>query len=205
MAGHFYQDVMDAINEAIEMYGSASNLCAACNIQQANISRWKNGKNGPKLSEVAKIMDEIGITLQKSGIDTSKYILVDKVEAKAGAGASLEDSSRVLGQYAFRRDFFHRIGISEQTPVMMQVEGDSMEPFIKSGDTILVDQSVKQLRNNEIFVTRLGEEIMVKRAIRLSKGWRLCSLNPERPNIDIEDNDEQFSVIGRVRWFGRVV
>ena len=92
---------------------------------------------------------------------------------------------------------------------MMLVDGDSMEPFIKKGDTLLIDQKDTTLKDNNIYVVRLDNELMVKRAMRVPKAWRLCSLNPERPHIDIFDNDESngdlFKVYGRVRWFGRVV
>ena len=52
----------------------------------------------------------------------------------------------------------------------------------------------------------LGEALMVKRLAKIPNGWRLCSENRERRDVDVQGDDlDTFRVYGRVRWFGRVV
>lgn len=169
--------------------------------------KFLNKQSVPQGDTLVEWLDKLGFTIVPPDEKMDEYIMVPKVSAVAGAGASLQTEGRVTGLYAFRREFFEREKISTKNPAMMLVEGDSMEPFIRQGDTILIDQTENTLRNNEIFVARIDEELMVKRAIKIPRGWRLCSLNPERPDIDILDGDESidFQVYGRVRWFGRVV
>ena len=90
----------------------------------------------------------------------------------------------------------------------MRPDVRSMEPLIREGDTILVDESEKgkELRDGHIFVVGLSDALMVKRLAKIPSGWRLCSENKERPDIDVQGDDfNTFRVYGRVRWFGRVV
>ena len=90
--------------------------------------------------------------------------------------------------------------------VEMTVTGHSMEPMIRHKDTILVDQSVKELRDGDIFLVGFGEELLVKRVQRTPRGWLLKSENRDFSDIVVEGPDlETFRVYGRVRWFGRVV
>ena len=128
------------------------------------------------------------------------------VVAQAGAGSSLITSDEVLGMYAFRDDFLRRVGVHAKESVMLDVIGHSMEPMIRHKDTILVDQSVKELRDGDIFLVGFGEELLVKRVQRTPRGWLLKSENRDFSDIVVEGPDlETFRVYGRVRWFGRVV
>lgn len=86
---------------------------------------------------------------------------------------------------------------------MLDVIGHSMEPRIRHKDTILVDQSVKELRDGDIFLVGFGEELLVKRVQRTPRGWLLKSENRDFSDIVVEGPDlETFRVYGRVRWFG---
>ena len=108
--------------------------------------------------------------------------------------------------YAFRDDFLCRVGIHPKDSVMMDVLGHSMEPLIRHKDTILVDQSGKDLKDGEIFLVGFGEELLVKRVQRTPRGWLLRSENRDFVDIPVEGPDfENFRVYGRVRWFGRVM
>ena len=125
---------------------------------------------------------------------------------KAGAGASLETSGETSGLYAFRNDFISRIGINAHNAVMMDVIGDSMEPLIQDGDTILIDQHDKDVIEGKIYVVTLGEELRVKRIYKGINGLILRSENTRYPDISVTTAEMESLVIhGRVRWFGRVI
>lgn len=103
-----------------------------------------------------------------------------------------------------RDDFLRRVGVHAKESVMLDVIGHSMEPMIRHKDTILVDQSVKELRDGDIFLVGFGEELLVKRVQRTPRGWLLKSENRDFSDIVVEGPDlETFRVYGRVRWFGR--
>ena len=89
---------------------------------------------------------------------------------------------------------------------MMDALGHSTEPLIRHKDTILVDQSTKDLKDGEIFLVGFGEELLVKRVQRTPRGWLLRSENRDFVDVAVEGADlENFRVYGRVRWFGRVI
>lgn len=157
---------------------------------------------------VIEWMDKLGFTIAPPDEKMEGFSLVRMVEAKAGAGASLETSGRTVGQYAFRDSFMEREGLHPEKCVLMRVVGDSMEPLIRDGDTILVDESEagRVPRDNQITVIGVDDELMVKRLVKIPNGWRLHSENKEKGDVDITGEDlNSLRVYGRVRWFGRVV
>lgn len=204
---NFYTNAMNLLKKALDEIGEgkSARLAKVAEIDPTVVWRWFKDKRSPSLKDFAKIMDLLDVSLSEPSIPVDEFVLVPKEDALAGAGASTQTTDNITGYYAFRKSFFERERISTNMLVLMTVIGDSMEPLIRDKDTILVDKSQKFMRDGDIFVTRLDNELMIKRVIKIPRGWRLCSINPERPEIDIQDEDEQFEVIGRVRWFGRVL
>lgn len=181
-------------------------LAEQTGISQPTLSRAAKGENDLGLSSVSKLIDFFNLSVVEPGVNPLEFYLVTKVEAQAGAGSSFVTSDKIKGMYAFRRDFFQTAGINADKCVMFDVIGQSMQPLIMDGDTILVDESQKDLKDGEIFLVSLGEELLVKRVQRTPRGWLLISHNPDYAPIPIEQCDlAAFVVHGRVRWFGRVV
>jgi phage repressor protein C with HTH and peptisase S24 domain len=88
----------------------------------------------------------------------------------------------------------------------MDVRGDSMEPLLKDGDTLLVDQSDTEIMDGRIYVVTLGDELRVKRIQKGFKGYVLRSENTRYADITIEGDDlDAFKVHGRVRWVGKML
>ena len=136
----------------------------------------------------------------------AQYRFIPKVAAVAGAGATLETSDEVLGWYAFRSDFMGREHISDRNSVLMQVRGDSMEPLLKDGDTVLVDQSDTEVIDGRIYVVTLSDELRVKRVQKSFRGFILRSENTRYADIAVEGCDlDAFRVHGRVRWVGKML
>ena len=157
-------------------------------------------------SSVVEWLEMLGGQIALPNEELEQYEMVPKVRAMAGAGESLVTSGKVSGYYAFRRDFLEREGIHADHCVLMQVIGDSMEPLIKEGDTILVDEHCKDPKDGKIYVVGLGDALMVKRLAKLPNGWKLCSDNKERGDTPVQGDElDTLRFYGRVRWFGRVV
>lgn len=181
-------------------------LAEQTGISQPTLSRAAKGENDLGLSSVSKLIDFFHLSVVEPGIDPLEFHLVPKVEAQAGAGSSFVTSNEVKGLYAFRRDFFKASGINADKCVLFDVLGKSMQPLIMDGDTILVDESQKELKDGEIFLVSMGGELLVKRVQRTPKGWLLISQNPDFAPMLVEQCDlDSFVVHGRVRWFGRVL
>lgn len=198
--------LLRAIAEGKRIYGNAAGLSRASGVSEANISRWWNKKQSPRISEYAALLEAAGAQVCYPDEKISEYDLIPKVAARAGAGASLETDGAVEGLYAFRRDFMGLSHISSRQSVLMDVTGDSMEPLLTEGDTLLVDKSDQDIMDGKIYVVTLGDELRVKRIHKSLNGLILRSENPRYPDIPVEGPDlETFRVHGRVRWFGRVL
>ena len=81
----------------------------------------------------------------------------------------------------------------------IRVEGDSMEPDLRSGDEIFVDRNKRA--GEGIFVVRIGDALHVKQ-VRVSAPDRiaLVSANPAYPPLELPR--DEIEVIGRVVWKG---
>jgi SOS-response transcriptional repressor LexA len=104
----------------------------------------------------------------------------------------------------YRREWFQKQGIKPESARRFQVRGDSMEPLLHSGDTVLVNLAEVTILDGKVYALRYGDELRIKRVYkRLDGGIILHSDNPaHRPQdeeIDPESVQEHISIIGRVR------
>ena len=130
------------------------------------------------------------------------YALVPKVMARLAAGTgSLETEGKVIGYYAFKLDFLMRKGHPSQM-VLMDVAGDSMEPDVWNGDTVLIDESQREIIAGAMFAVGIEQEVYVKYLHRIPGKLVLRSKNPEYDPIEVEMNGD---LVGTVRIIGRVV
>lgn len=175
----------------------------------AVISRFISGESNVGYQRVCEWLEKMGCSIvfpHENLRDLASYRFVPKVAAVAGAGATLETSDEVLGYYAFRADWMGAEHVSERQSVLMDVRGDSMEPLLKDGDTVLVDQSDTAVMDGRIYVVTLGDELRVKRLQKTLRGYVLRSENSRYADIIIEGNDlDALKIHGRVRWVGKML
>ncbi len=190
--------------------GWQSALAAKAGLRQNSISRILSSdpakRQTPGLDTVAAIIDAMGpgFFADDETIALSDYAMIPKVSARAGAGSSLITDEHVEGLYAFRIPFLTRLGIHEKSSVLMMVMGQSMEPVLCDGDTVLVDQSDTEPQDGRIFVIGLEEELLVKRLQKIPGGWSIVSANPSYAPISVTGSYvELLRIYGRVRWVGR--
>lgn len=174
-------------------------------IPQGTLSRFARGLNDLTLDRAVLVLNYLGIEAADPGIDTEIYAMIPKVEAKAGAGFSLETGERVEAYFAFRRDWLSRRGIPADKAVLIDVKGDSMEPLLRAGDTLLVDTSDTEIMDEKIYVITLQDELKVKRILKEARGIYLHSENRKYDDdcITMEDVHTLLRVHGRVRWVGK--
>ena len=122
-----------------------------------------------------------------------------EVAAAAGSGVDVYDET-VTNWVPFRRDWLRRHRLDPAVCHIITVRGNSMEPTLPAGCSILVDRSRRELRRKHIYVLRTEEGVVVKRVDRSKNGWWLLSDNPSWLAATLtEDTD----IIGEVRWAAR--
>ena len=141
--------------------------------------------------------------------DSIDVVMVPLVGARLAAGrGSLETDGNVESYFSFRSDWLCRKGDPDKM-VLMKVCGDSMEPDIRHGDMVLVDQGKTQIYGHAIYAMGINEEIYVKQVETLPGGTLvLRSRNPEYEPIRVDlrgDLADSVRVIGRVIWCCREI
>lgn len=147
-----------------------------------------------------------GLRDQAVEFEGTRFLSVRYFDARVHAGPGGDGSDEVLDRYLFREASLRRI---TQAPLeqlgIVEVDGDSMEPTLRSGDHVLVDlQQNRPTRKDGIYVLRGDAGLQVKR----------ISAHPVSKRLTIKcDNDRyeayhdvpvtKVEVLGRVVWLGR--
>ena len=131
----------------------------------------------------------------------SPYKDVPKVKARLSAGGgSFEVGSEIQGFYAFQTDWLHTKGNPDRM-VMMDIFGNSMEPELKDGDTVLIDEAQKDIIAGAVYAVGVDDTIMVKRVEKHPNTLVLLSENASYAPIRLEGGDaESVRIIGKVIW-----
>ena len=112
--------------------------------------------------------------------------------------------TRKYGSVAwFKNSWLDKLSIDPKQCNVITVRGESMEPILPSGCSILVDLSEgrRRRRVGRIFVLRTEDGLVVKRVGRDKEGnWLIESEHPAWPPVPWSGNTK---IIGEVRWTAR--
>lgn len=147
------------------------------------------------------------------GLDPGTHVVKDfafvpRYEVSASAGPGLAPLvETVAEQIAFRADWLREMGIPQRSAAVLSADGDSMEPLIPDGALMLVDTSIRDVRNGCIYVIVKDGDLLVKRVHRRTDGTiSLISENLRYPAEEISPEQlDKLHVVGRVRWVGRAI
>ena len=208
---------------------SKAELARRVGVSRATVSMWESGQieslrddNLLLLAELLKVSPRWlnsgkGVRTVAAeaaagtaiGEPAAHYTFVTRVHGprlSAGGGRISWEHEEIDNSHAFRRDWLQRKGLAVKDCRMVSVEGDSMSPFLRSGDVVLVHVADRAIRNGEVYAIAIGDELRVKRLLRRADGGvEIHSDNPA-PQYAMElidaDQIERLNVIGRVVWRG---
>lgn len=212
---------MNNSNDVLERLRSVHNaahnkqLSEILNVGQSTVQNWKL-RNVIPYKEVCNAALEMGVSLEwllngtgdkYVSSDTSKLLPIPHyaVQASAGGG-SLVEAEPIEQHLTLSREWLTREGIISKDLIGIYARGDSMEPTITGGDSLLIDRE-KNMVGSEggIYVINYEGELFVKRVQKLLDGRiAVTSDNKNHMSIEISKHDlERLKIIGRVVWFGR--
>jgi phage repressor protein C with HTH and peptisase S24 domain len=147
---------------------------------------------------------ELGAPEEKSSQASAKpprgeWVDVPRLPLGASAGpGALAFEEAPIGAFHFSARWLREQGLDPRALSAIRVEGDSMEGTLRDGDEILVDRTLRPLRDG-IHVVRTGDALLVKRLDTGRPGVvALLSDNPAYRTIELPP--EEVEVIGRVVW-----
>lgn len=213
-----------ALNKA-DIKWSAAAIKIGLSAQAA--SNWKKGKIGrdtiEKLAELLKVdagwlltgnsadniqqADGTPVVAWESpeDLDPNTYVIIPHVDVKFSAGnghlAAYEPSHRDVGS-AQLLSWVHKKKVSPKNLITVDIDGDSMEPNIKSGSVVMLDKSIntlEQVQSGKVYAIRYGNELKIKRLSRRFDGALIIdSDNPQYQREIVEPEQlEHISIIGK--------
>ena len=154
-------------------------------------------------AKVSELDDAGALATDDAAPDSLRQVNLAELDAAAGDGAQI-DTEQITGRIAFRRAWLARHGLNPTQCVIIGVKGESMEPTLTDGGSILIDRNRRSRRVGHIYVVRTEDGLIVKRAGKSRAGnWQLVSDNPDKqewPTLRWPDHAE---VIGEVKWAAR--
>ncbi len=191
---------------------SQNQLAHALNISRAAISQAK-GNNAVPVKWILELSRQFdlnpewlengkGEKFRPAATDIDlEFQRVPKVKARLCAGdGSFDTDARVVSYLLFQLDWLRQAG-NPKDMVLMDVFGNSMEPEIKDGDTIMVDQSQKDILAGALYAVGIGDTIMVKRVEKHPNRLVLFSENNKYAPIFLEEEEiASIRIIGKVVW-----
>lgn len=161
---------------------------------------WLATGHGPKHPDA-----DTALTVQCDAFD-EEYALIDGYHISVSAGhGTFNDGQEVKRKLAFRRKWLKFRQLNPDNLAVVFAKGDSMEPTIHSGDSILVDMSRNQIQDGGLFVLRLGDELYAKRLQkRVDGGVNILSDNKaEYETLAVLPHElDSLTIIGKVVWLG---
>lgn len=169
---------------------------------------WLLLGEGPREYDPAHIYisdPEEGLRLAAPAADPDDYDLVPLVDAHLSAGdGAFVLSEQATAYYAFRRAWMRSVAASARTLVLLHVFGESMQPTIKHGDTVMIDTARRQLLDGGIFAIRIDHTILVKR-LSFRPGGRIRVVSDNRECEPYEIAADELHILGQVIWHCRVL
>ena len=130
------------------------------------------------------------------------------VRVSMGGGMTADGEPGPARNYHFRRSWIReKLKTHASYLRVVHVEGDSMDPTLQDGDTVLVDTSKKAPNPPGIFVLHDGVGLVAKRLepVPGTDPARVRIISDNRLYSPYEGVAGEINIVGRVRWFAREV
>lgn len=194
----------------------AETLIKIQEVTNCNLNWLLTGLGQPYLSDDRQEIETKEVYLKSDIVDTlgnpidvaEDFVFIPHydVYASAGHGYGVEHETPLF-PLAFRRYWLQTYVSNrfEQLSVIV-VRGDSMDGVLNDGDTILVNHTDTSPKD-DIYVIRIDSDIFVKRIQRLPNKLLVISENDnyETFTIDLTQEQQNFAILGRVVWLGRML
>jgi len=146
----------------------------------------------PEPSRSQSVATTADLPALASRSDMPRYLPIPTLEVRAGAGGGgIIDGAHLGAPQFFEETFITRdLRASPEDLVVVEVEGQSMQPVLCSGDTVLVDRRKQNIGMEGIFVLFDGDYVVCKIVERVRDSdpakLRIRSANDEFKPYEVE-------------------
>ena len=176
---------------------------------QQMISHVENGRAAVRIDGLVRCAEALDVSTDYLlGLTDDPTPATDLLEQVKRLERALIEGELLRGpnaeQYAaMRRDLFPLAQTLEFPPegTVIYVRGESMEPTLTAGDSVLVDSGRTQRQEGHIFAAKINGDLVIGRASVSEAGaWELVGDNPAWGPVPWPDNS---LIVGEVRWAAR--
>lgn len=182
-------------------------LARVLGVSRSNINYKKENNVELSEEEVLKIETYYKITLQNKTDDTVAVPVRGDVEASMGYGVTVYNENQTA-VYNMSKQLVQDLSVCPTQIEMIFASGNSMQPTIEGGDSLLVDLSKREVYDGKIYCIRYNGQLYAKRLQRISPTKiKIISDNKDYEPVIIDyekDQSVELTVIGEIRWAGRV-
>lgn len=136
-----------------------------------------------------------------------EFALINEIDARvsAGNGSDNNQPQEVIGRFAFSREWLQKRRLRPHDCCIIRARGKSMADRINDGDILLVDQSIRTMGEDGVYVIERDGLDYVKLLQKdfVSGGVHIISYNPDFPAQFVEGRHaDELRISGRVVWHG---
>lgn len=180
---------------------SQTEICNTLGFKMPTFSDWVNAKTYPRIDKIELMANYFGISKadlveEHSTQSANSNAVIIKVLGRVAAGIPIEaitdivDEEEISEELARTGDFFG-----------LKISGDSMEPDIHNGDTVIVRKQ-EDAESDEIVIALVnGNDGVCKRLKKYNDSIALISLNPNYEPMYFnqeEISEKPVQIIGKV-------
>lgn len=218
------------IEQALERKngGNQSEMARFVGVSPQAVQKWISGDAEPKGKNLTKAAEFLGIPaaiLKFGGADISNFIerrsnvialhpddelphgavSIKQSNVCFSAGNGHEARYEIIEESepaTYQLSWFQKERINPNNVRRFKVTGDSQEPMLFEGDTVLVNLAERDVMDGKLYAIRYGNELRLKNLTRLIDGALILrSRNPMYKDEEVPPDlvNEHITIIGRVR------
>lgn len=186
-------------------------LAARMGVSSSSLSQWAAGRFRPSDEAIAALCEFFSVTPawllygdgnapEGQSIVMSDTVAIPQldVSGSCGFGDAVDEFVSLVRMIRVSLSFLRIYcpGANNHSLHIITCRGDSMEPTLSDGDTVIVDVSQKNPTTDGVYAVVLNGSVFVKRLQFLKNGYRLLSDNKHYDAIDVEKYDDM-TIVGR--------
>ena len=186
-------------------------LAARIGVSSSSLSQWASGRFRPSDEAIAALCEFFSVTPawllygdgnapEGQSIVMSDTVAIPQldVSGSCGFGDTVEEFVSLVRMIRVSLSFLRIYcpGANNHALHIIPCRGDSMEPTLSDGDTVIVDASQTRPTSEGVYAVVLNGCVFVKRIQFLQDSYRLLSDNKRYDAIDVRSCDD-VKIIGK--------
>lgn len=134
-----------------------------------------------------------------------EHVMIRRIDAQVsnGDGNRVDEAPEKGQPLAFRREWVEARGYRPEALASLTCKGDSMEPVLLDGSSIVVNTADRTIQDGKMYVLRYDDEIRTKiLSRRPGGGLTIASYNPQYQSFHLTPEEAEWvEILGKVVWY----